>query len=241
MINVAVCDDETSIIRTIKKCLSDYQLLHNCEFKTQTFICGEDLIKSSALFDLIFLDIEMNGINGIQTARLLRQKSRKVKIIYVTSHSEYALSAYEIHPFDFIKKPVCEDRMINVLDEFMLYFNDRSNEIQIAEFKGIQGSLVLKLKDIYVFEYTGNRRITVYTEDKEYVIKGGIKEIFGQITSDHFTSPHKSFIINMEHVKSLNDCILYMTNNIEVPVAQKKLKEFQRSLSCFIENYIKQE
>ena len=92
----------------------------------------------------------------------------------------------------------------------------------------------------YADEYTGNRRITVYTESETHCIKGSLSEVFSLINSESFTSPHKSFIVNMEHIDKLTGFTLFTTNGIEVPIAQKKLKEFQNEFSRFIKNYIKQ-
>lgn len=241
MINVAVCDDETNIVEQIKNYLINYQSEKKFQFNIGTFFNGEELLESKIVFDLIFLDIEMNGIDGIRAAGILMQRFRKTKIVYISSHSELALACYAVHPFDFIEKPLSNDKILNVLNEFMTYLSDLPNEYTIIEFKGVNGPLLLEPRNIFVLEYTGNRRVTIYTSDKKYEVRGSLYEVIKLIPSDSFTSPHKSFIINMEYVKSQDKFTLFMTNNIEVPIAQKKIKEFQKELSRFIKKYIKQE
>lgn len=241
MINVAVCDDETNVVEQIKNYLVNYQSDKNFQLNVNVFSNGEELLESKIVFDLIFLDIEMNGIDGIRAAKILRQRFRKTKIVYISSHSELALASYAVHPFDFIEKPLSKDKITNVLNEFMTYLSDLPNEYTIVEFKGVNGPILLEPRNIFVLEYTGNRRVTIYTSDKKYEVRGSLYNVIKLIPSDSFTSPHKSFIINMEYVKSQDNFMLFMTNNIEVPIAQKKLKEFQKEFSRFIKNYIKQE
>lgn len=241
MIRIAICDDDYEVINILQRSLSDYQLTTTHKFNVQSFSSGEKLLGSSISFDLIFLDIEMTGIDGIATAKVLRQRDRKVKIVYITSHPEYALNVYTVHPFDYAVKPVSSKKIATILNEFIAYIETSAEDSAIIELKSVNGPLLLELKNIVLFEYTKNRRIMVYTQNDTYLITGGISEILTLLKSDIFTSPHKSFIINMEFVKSLNNYTICMTNNIEVPVAQKKLKEFQNEFRRFIKNYIRQE
>ncbi len=238
MIKIAVCDDEIDIIKVLLSIISNYQSVKEIEIEMHSFSCGEELLKCEISFDLIFLDIEMGGIDGIDTAKTLRQRDRKVKIVYVTSHSEYSLKTYAVHPFDYAVKPVSEGRIVEILDEFIKYAIADTEDEPMIELKAIDGTLMLELKDIYVFEYIENRRITVHTKEKEFEIKGGITEILELLDKKYFTSPHRSFIINMEYVKSLNDFTIFMTNDVEIPVAQKKLREFKHEFSSFMKNYI---
>ncbi|MBO7472395.1 MAG: response regulator transcription factor [Ruminococcus sp.] len=241
MIKIAICDDDKSVITSIKEAITDFGAANSVEFEIHSFSSGEKLVESELNFDLIFLDIEMSGIDGIKTAKLIRPTARRSRIVYVTNHSELALQSYSVHPFDFVVKPFKRERITHVLGELMKYLADTAEPESVIQLKGMDGPLLLNLKNIYVFEYTGNRRITVYTKSETYCIKGSLSEIFSLIDSESFTSPHKSFIINMEHIDKLSGFTLYTTNGIEVPVAQKKLKEFHNAFSSFIKNYIKQE
>lgn len=240
MISIAICDDDDGIIAQLKTAISEYSADHSIEVNVQCFKCGEKLLESKESFDLVFLDIEMSGIDGLKTARLFRQIDRRAKIVYVTNHSECALRSYAVHPFDFVVKPFKKERIFSVLDELTRYLSENSENDAVIQLKGEDGPLLLSLRNIYVFEYTGNRRITVYTKSEKYRIRGSLSDIFALINSESFVSPHKSFIVNMEHIDKLNSFTLYTTNGIEVPVAQKKLKEFHNEFSRFIKNYIRQ-
>lgn len=233
MIYAAICDDKPKQVNIIKQYLLDYQRDTRCELKIYHFMCGKELCESSVTYDLIFIGIEMSGMDGLETAKIFRHKQKRTQIIYVSSHSKYAINAFEVHPFYFIMRPVTANVIYKVMNEFMEYFNDDIYQNNIVEFKGMKGPLLLDQKDIYMFKYIGNRRVAIFTKDKKYVVRGGITEIMHLVDSELFISPYRGFLINMQYVKSLSNCILYMQNSIEVPVAQKKLKEIQRFISCF--------
>ena len=90
MIRIAVCDDQTEIVETIKELLIKYSKLKNYNFEIITYTSGEKLAKQDVLFDLIFLDVEMPNFDGIQTAQMIRKEEKGVKIVYVTNHSRYS-------------------------------------------------------------------------------------------------------------------------------------------------------
>ncbi len=240
MISIAICDDDKEMIDGIKECISEYSTEHSVEYDVHSFRGGEKLLETKLSFDLIFLDIEMGGIDGLKTAQLFREIDKKARIVYVTNHSEFALRSYAVHPFDFVVKPFEKERIYSVLGELSRYLTENAEKEAVIQLKGEDGPLLLSLKNIYAFEYTGNRRITVYTKSEKYRIKGSLSDIFTLVDSENFVSPHKSFIVNMEHIDKLNNFTLYTTNGIEVPVAQKKLKEFHNEFSRFIKNYIRQ-
>lgn len=192
------------------------------------FLCGEDLCDSSVTYDIVFLGLKMKDMDGIVTARLLRNIHKGTQIIYIADYSRYAVKAFEAHPFYFIVWPATVGVIFKVMNEFIEYYNSNSN---IIEFKGTNGPLLLDQTNIYLFEYIENRRVAVFTQDKKYVIRGGIIEITQLVDADLFMSPHRGFLVNMQYVKSLNDCILCMRNDVEMPISQRKLREVQRFIS----------
>ena len=184
MISIAICDDDDAIIAQLKTAISGYSEAHAVETNVQSFKCGEALLDSKANFDMVFLDIEMSGIDGLKTAKLFRQIDRRAKIVYVTNHSECALRSYAVHPFDFVVKPFKKERIFSVLDELTRYLSENSENDAVIQLKGEEGPLLLSLRNIYVFEYTGNRRITVYTKSEKYRIKGSLSDVLALINSE---------------------------------------------------------
>jgi two-component system LytT family response regulator len=240
MIRIAICDDEHTIVKKLENIVHDYDSRKHSQFEIHTFSDGIDLISSKLKFDLIFLDIEMPNIDGIKAAKKIREKDKNVRFVYVTSHSECALNVFAVHPFDFAVKPVDANKIHEILSEYIEYSRQRDFEEKVT-LKTTSGTIVLNLKNVVAFEYTDNRRILVHTADKIDEIRGSITEILKTISSEHFVSPHKSFIVNLREVNKIADFTIFMSNGLKIPVAQKRLKEFQTVLSLYMHKYLIQE
>lgn len=240
MLKIAVCDDEQEAVDQISRLVSQIFAESGEEIVVSEFSSGEELL-CGGQYDLIFLDIEMCGIDGIKTAQRLREHDLSAEIVYVTNYEKYALESFAAHPFDFAVKPITKEKLSGVINDFLASRRDHRRASPVIELKSVDGILSMELNGIYAFETSGNRRVTVYTEDKKFEVKGGLNEIASLTDMRKFVSPHKSFIINMDHVKSIVNCDIYMSNGLIVPIAQHKLKAFRERFGSYIGNYIRQD
>jgi len=240
MVRIAVCDDEIKIIKQVKGYLQEYQRVHNHEFRISIYDSGEKLVNSTAHFDLIFMDVEMPVINGIETAQAIRKKGRSVNFIYITHHSKYSSNVFAVHPFDFIEKPVTKEKIFIVLDDFFdIEYKKQSPEKIIFRLKETRTNTVFDVESIIMLEYLENKTIVLYTLDGEYKIIGNIDPIFQKLKKNKaFVSPHNSFIINMNYVKDSKNCIINMRNSMRVSIAQRRQGEFTKLLSEYIHSTI---
>ena len=126
MINIAICDDEINIINKTKKLIQDYD---KEDIDIYVYESGEELINSDKEFHIIFLDIDMKGLDGIETAKKLRKYDKKVKIIYVTNYTDYTYSAFSVHAFGYLVKPLNKKELYNQLDEALSYTGEISKNI----------------------------------------------------------------------------------------------------------------
>ena len=121
MIQIAIVDDESRQIRFIQQSIQKFFRQKNREddYRMDTFHSGESLLMSSRSYDLIFLDIQMNGMDGIETAKKIRTWDRKVCVIYVSNYTEKMAASFTVHPFSFLEKsfPVI----------ILLFISDRTN------------------------------------------------------------------------------------------------------------------
>lgn len=232
MLKIAICDDEVNIVEKIKIIIQNYP---KSTFEIKTYSSGEELIKESENFNIIFLDIDMNGINGIETGKKIREYDKLVKIIYVTNYTDYTSSAFSVHAFGYILKPVKEKEIYNQLDEVLSYSHEESNEI--LEFNTNEGNIRIDLKDIYYFEYK-LRKVVMKTKDCKYTINTKISEIGKYMEQYGFVIPHKSFSVNLYNVKSVKGYDIYMMDESIIPLSQKKSTQFRKSLNIYLSNKI---
>ena len=113
MYRIAVCDDEKNVRDEIRNLILEW----NSEVELKVFSSGEDLLENYLPYDAVFLDIDMQGMNGIETGKALRIIDREVKIVYVTAYRDYVTGAFGVHAFQYLLKPVNRREIINILEE----------------------------------------------------------------------------------------------------------------------------
>lgn len=234
MIHIAVCDDESEVIEKINDSVTRFLTDNKHSFTIEKYYSGESLIESKKKYDLIFLDIEMKELNGIETAQAIRSEDVDVKIVYITSYTDYWRRAYKVHAFDFISKPFSDEDIHNVLKDFLRIYNAENEKT--VELKTADGAAVLKTKDILYFYIKDKekRKVIVNTSHGEYVSTESLKEIYERLDSEEFYKAHKSCIVNLRYVQSMgknNGGDIIMTNGTNIPLAIKKQKEFLYLLS----------
>lgn len=233
MIKVAICDDDKDIRMKIHLVVKNYfseikRPLWSVEFKS-----GIKLLESHIRFDIIFLDIEMPGLNGIETALRLRKWDVNSKIIYVTNYENYKASAYKVHAFDYIDKPVIKNDVIAVLKD-VVYYLDHTIEKQKYAFKTEEGIITLELDEIFYFEYL-SRKVIIHGVKGNYTATYQLKELLEKFEKYNFASPHKSFIVNMLYIKAIKGFDIFIENGDKIPLAQKRAVGFKSIFNDFLQ------
>lgn len=234
MIKIAVCDDEKPVCSKMVAIIKEYFADIDRPVWVAEFKSGLALLKANVRFDIIFLDIDMQELNGIETAKRLRNWDVNSKIIYVTNYSKYKSCAYKVHAFDYIEKPVRESIIFNVLKEAIHYL-DNAVEKQKYAFTTETGVVSLEIDDIYYFEYM-SRRVVIHTSQGNYIASYSLKELYEKFKKYNFESPHKSFIINMLHIKYIKGFDIFMENGVSIPLAQKRAVEFKAKFNDFLQS-----
>ncbi|EPZ57206.1 response regulator [[Clostridium] sordellii ATCC 9714] len=223
MINIAICDDEINIINKTKKLIQDYD---KEDIDIYVYENGEELINSDKEFHIIFLDIDMKGLDGIETAKKLREYDKKVKIIYVTNYTDYTYSAFSVHAFGYLVKPLNKKELHNQLDEAFSYTEEISKNL---EFITRDGVIRIDTNSIYYFEYE-QRKVIMKTINKNYILKKKISEIGKDIKDYGFEMPHKSFVVNLYNIKTIKGYDVHMMDGSVIPLSQKNLANLETVL-----------
>ncbi|MFR5266608.1 LytR/AlgR family response regulator transcription factor [Clostridium sp.] len=232
MFKIAICDDDEKIIYKIKKAIEEYK---EDKFNISIYNSGEELLAVEEKFDVIFLDVEMNIMNGIETAKAIRKYDKEVKIIYVTSYTDYMNLAFSVHAFGYLNKPIEKHDIHNQLDEVRAYLSEETEEV--IEFLTIEGVVRINLSDICYFEYM-NRCVKLKSLKESYVIKETMGNIAKRMKEYGFCIPHKSFTVNLFNVKSIKGYDIFMMDGTIIPLSQKKSTEFRDEFNMFLEKRI---
>jgi len=222
--NIFLCDDDSVQLNTlssfIKTVCSDYDV--NIVFAA----CGEDLLKKvcSTKPDIVFLDIEMEGINGIETGVKLREQFNDVIIVYITGYSNYALDAFRVKSFDYLIKPVTLNRFETLMKDIFVRLDEiktyrEKNKIFIISNK--DAYIAIRYDDIICFEKV-LRKIKVHTQKTSYEFYGTLAELIEKLDMNIFAQCHQRYIANINKIKKLkSDKISFHESNLEIPVSRK--------------------
>ena len=225
------CDDEPAVHRQLMGYLQQLQRECGDEFDTVHFSSGEELLAhlpSDA--QLLLLDIQMGGMTGLDAARKLREKNKDLIIILVTNLVDRALEGYEIHAFSFLCKPVMYgDFRRCLLDAFALY--DRSRP-QTLLLNTDSGARVLELNELIYVEVFHHTTCFV-TRDGRLELRTPLSEAEQKTEGKGFFRCHKSYLVNLRHVRKIDAASLTMSNGDLVPLSKHRRREFLSAYSFF--------
>ena len=232
MFKIAICDDEQSLIVELKKNLERYA------DETEKTICffefydGTELLENyQSDFDLIFMDIKMEKLNGLKTAEEIRKMDSIVGLFFLTSFSQYVWKGYEYGAINYLLKPMKYGRLKMELDRFFSRYQGR--EEPYISFSNDAGKFKVLYKNLRYAE-TVKRNVLIHFESGEQVIYKSMKEIALLLeTQRQFARCHASFIVNMAYVKSVENLEAVLTTGERVPISQPKRKEFMAKLADF--------
>lgn len=228
--NIFICDDNEADIAQIRSYTKIYFAMEPYDPLVKGFTSGDDLLNDPLIPDIVFLDIEMPGLNGINTATELIKRNPSVLIIIVTSHLDYLDDAMKIHVFRYLTKPVEKKRLSRSLaDAVKIYAEANATAIVYTR---RHGPIALKKSDIICIEAEG-RYSYVYTKDDKIDSVNSLSEwmnvLAGINKSYNFFQVHRSFIINMNYITNYSPTELSLSNGfMTIPLARRKRVEFKR-------------
>lgn len=223
MLFVAVCDDLPSDRLHIQSLIKDFCNRMNYEIHLLTFETGNTLVNhyqnQGTFFDIIFLDIYMNGKTGITTARQIRKYDLNCKIIFITSSTKDALESFEVFPFNYLTKPLSKSTFFAVFGKAIVT-TQKENQKSLF-FK--TGSSIQKIyyKDILYIESSG-RALHLHTiQNKVYTYTAKLDIIQNQMNDERFLRCHKSYLVNMDHISRVENYSFLLINDQEIAIVQR--------------------
>lgn len=225
---IAICDDERNQINTIKGYLN--KALKDVDYSIIEAESGEELIEvcKNEQLDLVFLDIEMKKLNGIETGKEIREMNKDAVIVFVTGFRDYALQAFGIRAFDYIIKPLTEKK-------FDVFFNDVQTRLKEIQFRNEKDSrLLVKSKsvmkelsfdEIVFFEKSGHQVIVHVENGDEIAYYNSFKDLKKELGEGLFVQCHQGYIINMDFVSSYKDKVITLRDDFgQIPVSKTFVK-----------------
>ena len=193
---VAVCDDERVFSEEVRSAVYDYSNINRLEFAVDSYRSGEDLLGSAIIYDMVLLDYRMGGINGIETAKALREKNLSCSIIFLTGYpQECVYSAFEVDTFRFLKKPLDVAQLHRALDD---YFR-RYGENYPLLLKVNREKIWVHTNEI-VFLEADNKCCKVHLAGKTLLCAQTMASIAEMAPENIFCRVNKAFIVNLNYI-----------------------------------------
>ena len=223
MLSIAICDDEKNICDYLEKrtreCLAKYDM----EAHISIFSDGSALLKycrqNPTSFDIIFLDIKMRTINGVECAKGLRDEGVNSLIVFVTSSAEYVFSGYEARAFRYILKTDLENAFDHIFGECLGELKK-----QITDFYTIETPSLAKripLDEIIDFE-SKLRLVKLHTKNEEISFYDKLDHIEKELGKKDFLRIHQSFLVNATKIKSLTKEEIVLNSGATLPVSKSR-------------------
>ena len=237
MLQIAVCDDNIDDLSNMAQFINQYRTSKhlNCEYTV--FPNGFDLISAiekGKRFDIYCLDIIMPGFTGIDVAKEIRSYDKTVPILFLTSSPEFALESYSVKAINYILKPISKEKLFFTLDEILERINiDKNDEMIIV--KSNDGIQKILISNLVFLEVLG--RNVLYHLNSGKVIE--CKESFTAICDSLlkykcFIKPHRSYLLNMQYVDTIEHNKVTLQTLSTVPIAQGKTREIKQEYLTYL-------
>lgn len=235
MIKIAIIEDdakqETELRTYLTKYFSDLRRpIEIASFdRADAFLHGFDRHR----YNMIFMDIEMPGTNGMDASKLLRQKDEDVLLFFVTNLAQYALESYEVSAFDYIVKPVNYYNLALKMKRALRLLRNTNDETILVN--SVDGQRILSVSDIRYVEIMGHNVIYHTTKGNLSVGYGSLKSIRAQLEPYNFALCDRSFLVNLKFVTGVNKADLYVGSDV-LKIARSRRTEFMLTLTKYFSN-----
>lgn len=231
---ILICDDDILIAEQLNKLLQDYFKKKRLkEPEIVIYDNGESLLSDTNQKDIVFLDVEMPGVDGIFVGQKLKKANENVIIFIVTSYLEYLDDAMRFHVFRYLTKPLDAQRFYRNLTEALQLYNSCNTNISIETKEMVY---TIPATDIVCIEAHG-RNVTVHTSKKDFESIHTMQFWLETLTMPCFFSSHRSFLINMKHVTAFDHSLIYLCDNqFRAYLTRRKYTQFKEIYLLYLES-----
>ncbi|WP_019227539.1 LytTR family DNA-binding domain-containing protein [Sedimentibacter sp. B4] len=231
MLRIAICDDDKIICQQLEDMLTDIEEETNEQYEVEVFYSGEELyryLKKNNRYNLIFLDIEMRDLNGVEVGKKIRDEmnDETTQIVYISGREDYAMDLFEVRPLNFLIKPVSKNKVEAAVNKAIKILGESKH---FYEYKNGNVNFSVSVGDILYFESDG-RKVNIILMDDVKSFYGKLSEVEEKLRNQDFIMIHKSYLINFNHVIEYTYDYVKMSNKETLTISQNNRKAVREQL-----------
>ena len=234
MIKIAICDDEEKAValheRIVKVCLQSQGIGYEITTYTQSRNLLCDITDDGFFYDLILLDIEMPGISGMEIPQQIKNFLPNVRIIFVTSHTEYAIDAFELSIFRYVPKNNLEVKLTAaVTDAAKLIELEAGQEYTIQTTNRMEK---IPYKDIFYIQRDG-KNASIVSSASTAKVRKSLQQVFDELSTPEFIFIDRGCIVNIIQIMKISDGMAVLKNGEQLPISRSHLQEVKQKINQF--------
>lgn len=234
MLRIAICDDEREAVRAHQEAAE--QVLKECEAAGETSLYTDssallyDITEDGFFFDLILLDIEMPGKSGMELAEKIRPCLPDVKIIFITSHVEYAIDAFELSIFRYVPKADAGRRLrVALRDAVKLIGLEDGKTYTIQTNSRLER---IPYREIYYIERDG-KNAGIVTASGVSKVRKSLQQVYEELGAEEFIYTDRGCIVNLIHIMQVRDGCAVLKNGMSIPISRSHLQEVKAQINRY--------
>ncbi|HQM02803.1 MAG TPA: LytTR family DNA-binding domain-containing protein [Ruminococcus flavefaciens] len=227
---IAICDDNMILHKELKRCLEKYAVMRKIDMVYDDYTSGVELLSGNLEYDIIFMDYEMDGINGVETAKKLRSRKVKTTIIFLSSFEHVVFEAFKVNAYRYLLKPVEMESLTEALDSYLAEIEDDDQYIYIST---DDGNMRIFADDI-IYAEASNKYCFIRTVDGDIMYKNTLSEFETHVPADKFFRCHRSFLVGFGHIESHTAADIIFDNQEKAQISKLKLTPFRKAFADYM-------
>ena len=236
--NIAICDDETVALELLSSSVRGVLRTRKVDASIETFTSPRQLLlrMQTVTFDLLFLDIEMPGMTGLELAQRLRREGNLIDIIYISNREDLVFDALRTNPRGFIRKNRLIQDVSGVIDTYMSYkkADEQPKTLIVRERDKVMYLTIDKLKYI---EGSGKAQMAhIVGRDEPMELHRSMQELEEELTPQGFLRIHKGYLLNYRFIRRIGDNEVTLTSEERLPISRRKYQEIRDAYMELMQN-----
>lgn len=232
MINIAVVDDDREMQKMIQRCMSQ-EIRQEDNVEVAFYDNGQTLLKDLEMeckADILFLDIELPDMNGIELGKKIREKYPRIYLVYLTSHSEFAIESYVLDAYQYILKEQMEVRLPQILRQLIKRVEKETKYYRMIG-TNLDKEKVYYRDIITICKEKGAKYVRYDTLKGEFRERISLDEVLRELHNDNFILVERGVVINARHIAKLKNNIIYMDNKEKIVISRKLLAKVREQIN----------